>query len=959
MDSNSISCKKQRQKLLKSCILKFTILFAAAALFLVCPYLLQGKSLVNSGDGMMQHIKALDYYGRWLRSIAGRIMQGDLSLPAYSFAFGYGGDVITTLHYYAIGDPLTLLSVFFDTAHIVYLYDALIVVRLYLAGIMFLLFAVYTVPDDPDRSLASYPAGAMIYAFCGYALFTATRHPFFLNPLIYFPLLLLGVERSIREKKTGLLTISTALAAAVNFYFFYMIVLLTVCYVLWRMLSDRNLKGLSDKSEVFLRIAFGTILGVMLACILFLPVVLRFLQNPRLQGGALVPIHYNKEYYAEFVLSFLTPFTNGFWTHLGITGIGTAALAVLVLSRAKYRKYKILLAGELVLLALPAAGYILSGASYVTNRWSWAFVFFACWVLILLWEEMRRLPRMTLIILAGGFCLCCMVALFLRGHISRVALRNLLFELIIFALLLLLLGWSSIRKMSGRAFSGMMLCLIMGSLAGNIWSIDHDSGKNNLQGTIEMNQMTNRLTAEDAERILEKDPAAGIEQLRSSLSSSPWNTMGLAVRLSSRIAQRNGQNTDPSGDFLLDRYTGRGIRKNESVIDGLPSVHYYWSLSNGAVARYLDEIANNTYRSYDYRSMDDRALTLALMGTQYYVSEAKAYVPFGYERLSPEENPLDDVYPVYRNQYALPLGYTFEKVIPEEAYQSMDALERQEAMLQGIVMSEKDIASLEEKYALPELEEIAADSVEVPFTVEAEEGLVFEDGRITVKKAGARVTLSFDSILNAETCLYVRNLQYENGGTKAEITVEGCRNGKTITKKTLTVLTPEHDWYAGRHDFIVNTGYDTRQRDAIILEFPSKGTYMFDSLQVSAQPMEQYASRVRVLAQDSLKNVDLHADEDTFTGSFAEGSISLKKPKVLCFALPYDKGWSARVDGQPVGLLCGNRMFLALPLEAGDHQIELRYRTPGLAAGTAISLCAAVLLIIIAIRRKKYFDEAK
>lgn len=38
---------------------------------------------------------------------------------------GYGSDILTTLHYYVIGDPLTLLSVFFKSSQTEFLYEFL------------------------------------------------------------------------------------------------------------------------------------------------------------------------------------------------------------------------------------------------------------------------------------------------------------------------------------------------------------------------------------------------------------------------------------------------------------------------------------------------------------------------------------------------------------------------------------------------------------------------------------------------------------------------------------------------------------------------------------------------------------------------------------------------------------------------------------------------------------------
>jgi Bacterial membrane protein YfhO len=51
-------------------------------------------------------------------------------------------------------------------------------------------------------------------------------------------------------------------------------------------------------------------------------------------------------------------------------------------------------------------------------------------------------------------------------------------------------------------------------------------------------------------------------------------------------------------------------------------------------------------------------------------------------------------------------------------------------------------------------------------------------------------------------------------------------------------------------------------------------------------------------------------------------------------------GWSAATDGRPAPILLADGLFRAVPVDPGPHQILLRYRTPGLRAGAAVSLLA-------------------
>lgn len=60
-------------------------------------------------DGLQQHFNALLYYRSWLLSILDTLVtEHKVSVPLWDMQIGLGSDVLTTLHYYVIGDPLNL-----------------------------------------------------------------------------------------------------------------------------------------------------------------------------------------------------------------------------------------------------------------------------------------------------------------------------------------------------------------------------------------------------------------------------------------------------------------------------------------------------------------------------------------------------------------------------------------------------------------------------------------------------------------------------------------------------------------------------------------------------------------------------------------------------------------------------------------------------------------------------------
>lgn len=119
------------------------------------------KSFITNGDGANQHYIGLMYYGSYLREILKNIfIYHRLEIPMWDMKIGYGMDVLTTLHYYTIGDPLNLLSALVPRQYTEYLYDFLILVRIYLAGITFSIYCFYH-----KNKPATVWLGAMMYIF--------------------------------------------------------------------------------------------------------------------------------------------------------------------------------------------------------------------------------------------------------------------------------------------------------------------------------------------------------------------------------------------------------------------------------------------------------------------------------------------------------------------------------------------------------------------------------------------------------------------------------------------------------------------------------------------------------------------------------------------------------------------------------------------------------------------------
>ena len=87
-------------------------------------------------------------------------------------------------------------------------------------------------------------------------------------------------------------------------------------------------------------------------------------------------------------------------------------------------------------------------------------------------------------------------------------------------------------------------------------------------------------------------------------------------------------------------------------------------------------------------------------------------------------------------------------------------------------------------------------------------------------------------------------------------------------------------------------------------------------------------------------------DVTDYGDSCLKGTIDVQEDGVFVTSVPYEAGWKLKVDGHTceINELIGGA-WISTSLSAGEHQIELSFRPPGLIAGLLITLASIGLLI--------------
>ena len=95
----------------------------------------------------------------------------------------------------------------------------------------------------------------------------------------------------------------------------------------------------------------------------------------------------------------------------------------------------------------------------------------------------------------------------------------------------------------------------------------------------------------------------------------------------------------------------------------------------------------------------------------------------------------------------------------------------------------------------------------------------------------------------------------------------------------------------------------------------------------------------------------------SISDSEVRGRFTADRSDRYMFTIPYEKGWSVYVDGKEAETSPAMGAFLSVNVEAGEHDVELRYMPYGLMPGIAITLAStgvvAAWMIVYNIRKNR------
>lgn len=732
--------------------------------------------------------------------------------------------------------------------------------------------------------------------------------------MVYLPLLLLGVEQVLAKRRPYLLIVTVFLAAASNFYFFYMLAIITAIYTVYRLccLYDRH----SAKQAVggLLQVTLWAVVGVLMSAAILLPVILTFIGDNR--NGVQYPLTllYDADFYRNFLAAYTTSHNQAYQTYLGFNAVALPAICLLYFKRKPEEKpLRILFLLATAALLIPVFGWALNGFSYMANRWVWAYSLLVAYIVTTQWQKLRHITVGQAVACVGTLALYSLLTI----PLMTTDTRNIGVSVLLAFLIIVLCALAPKFKKKHLA-TALVLVLVLTSFTGNAAYFYSSHGKHKTDTFVATEKVNRRIKGASGRKV------------------------------------KKAAKSDKS----FYRYTGDNVECNEELLSHTSGSSFYWSLQNPNVAQYVTETEQPVENSYRYNRLNTSAALNALTGVKYYAAtKSTTTLPYGF-------TPLQDK--IYQSGNALPLGYTYDSAITRADYEKLSSLEKQQAMLQGVVLDSVPTGTAQATLSFTDKS--------LPYTITADKNVAVDGKKIHVYDKGAKVTLHFNGTPNSETYLRMGLRNYtdypaytyyktqendplhrystdkwnkKDDSQKAYVRrkarsfkvpssltlqyIAHTADGAALTPQSTVTCTQTHLRFEGYKVQMVNTGYSKGAKTDITVTFNARGIYDFSTLEVLEQPMTDTDRQVAKLAENTLENIQIGTDT-------VDGTVTLDRSKILLLTIPYCDGWTATVDGKEAQLLQANTMFSALALEPGEHTIHLTYRTPHLKAGLAVSV---------------------
>lgn len=886
--------------------------FLIPAVMLCIVYAING--IVPFGD---QTLLISDSGGQYIRfwNHFREIMFGERD-ALYTFSKTLGGSMAGLYAYY-LASPLNIIFLFFSEEQLPLAMNLLILLKLSLSGLTFALFTEKTKKMGVKTLLFS-----TAYALCAYNI-GYCWNLMWLDGVIMLPIVALGIHYISEGRKPWVYIFSLAAAIISSYYIGFMLCIFSLFYYIYLIaLKNRSIKTVSAKNNVSFALS-SLCAGAMSAAIL-VPGLLS------MRGGKRAPMQNSFErslhYYIDLIASrFFPEKTVDYDKVISIAVPVMAAIAAMCIAAAVFVAFTKRISIRTKRVAGIVCLAVIGG--FLITKESFAFTLVKLFTgTTTVYQVINGYPNVftgIAVMLSAGIYFVCkgitrreriISALFLSIMMLSFSFES--FNIIwhgftknylinfrysfIFSFLILLLAMRAAENFRSVSIKRLALCTAVIAVVivfGAVSNVAFFGVKQIIFCSLAVVIFAAGIYMLHHGRPNKKIIIAVIAAIsllhaadlcynaHSSIKSMITTydiTMAEYEQEISRIS--DDVESIPNDDGFFRVRKDYAINKNDPIMAGYNGLSHFSSTDKTDVVAFMEDIGAATYDNIWASAEGDftRAAD-SLLGVKYFAASGEYldYMP------TDSEN-------IYENPYALPIGFVADSSVLQPVSLTDCTFEYQNNVFGSLSEGEEIFTPIDIQWITPEAEENnASDGMRYEFTFRTvSEGPVYlhiEDDLRSMEKATVYVNDA-------------RTFRYDDARGNSVILCGSFASGEEVR---------------------------------VLIEAKIK---LFDT-----DCIKVYHENSEVLQEYHKTLTSRPCRTECETDSHIITSVSVNQDEAcLVYTIPYEEDWRITVDGERVKPSKVLDIFMAVPLEQGEHTVEMRYVPAGLTAGILISLIALV-----------------
>ena len=832
------------------------ILFADYATFGVYPF---GERSVLALDLNAQYVTYFNYLHD--------VLNGSESL-FYNWSGSLSEGFLGLFAYY-LASPFNLIITMFPREMITEGIMAMLLVKSGAVGLSACIFL------KKHRGYSNYTAMlfSVMFALCGY--FTAhTINPMWLDGLIALPLVLMGIERIVKERKFLLYSLSLLYIFIANYYIGYMVGIFSAIYFVYYLVICEKLKKFRDYAASTVTFGLASISSILMSGVIIMPAY-KALQNGKISYNDTADYSFVENFNIGDIFIKLFPATYDTERPDGLPMLycGTLALIFAVIYFiAKKIPLKNRIAGGFLLGIMTLSMYIkpldmLWHGGQVPVWMPYRYSFTVIFLLIIFGAEaFENIADVRRKHIGSAFAVLLVVLLLSDYYGGGEHFDTTLIIVIPLISLAAMACVALAYKMNGNAktmkiLAGTAVCLeLFISCRSYLTSIHHDVYYSTRESYV-------------GEIVPTRDAVDQVKQY-------------------------------DDGFYRMEKTFHRTVNDNMAL--GIYGVSHSTSTFNTRALQLLRDLgfgSRDHYSRYDGSTM----LTDDILGIKYVLSKREILTP--YDKTIPIN--AQDGIKAYENSDAFDLAFLADEAIIGSIITDISPFYFQQSLA--------SILAGEEQMIFKPIDDIIFDSRNVSIGSTTDNHASYKK-RISNEDA----EITYDVMMSQSGAAYAYFPSYYERQCNLYINGEFIKN-----------------YFENENHSIVYLGtYSAGESFKVSLRLNKDDCYIKDP--------EFY-----VLDNDALAafNSKIHSAKSELTKNSSASltvKVNAEKNCALFTSIPFEEGWSAKIDGKPVEVVSGvNETLLCVKVPAGEHTIELDYFPAGLKIGVTMTVVGVALLTVM------------